>query len=210
MDEQIARLIAGELRAVAAFGLNFARPGSHDEERWRRVLAASARLAALLDGQAAGDLLAYYDANHFDIGPLASGEAVVVHDGRLLLIRRTDDGLWALPGGITDPGETLAETARRELWEEAGIPGRPAQLLGIFDSRLWQSEKKIHFYHAVFLMAVEDPHPRLSAEVSAAAYFAEDELPPLSPGHHLRAPFAFRQLRGDAPIPFFDWPEQNP
>jgi 8-oxo-dGTP pyrophosphatase MutT (NUDIX family) len=153
-------------------------------------------------------LLAGYDANHFDIGPVASGEAAVFHDGKLLLIRRTDDGLWALPGGITDPGETLAATARRELREEAGIDGRPVQLLGVFDSRLWQSEKRIHFYHAVFLIEAADPQPRLSAEISAAAYFGEAELPPLSPGHHLRAPFVFRQLRGDAPIAFFDPPDR--
>lgn len=210
MDRQEARRIAGDLRGLAAFGLNFARAGSHDEERWQLVLAASARLAALAgDDQTAEELLARYRANHFDIGPLASGEAVVMHDNKLLLVRRTDDGLWALPGGITDPGETLSESARRELWEEAGITGRVAQLLGIFDSRLWQSEKKIHFYHAVFLIEAEDPEPRPSPEVSAAAYFGEDELPPLSPGHHLRAPFVFRQLRGEAPIPYFDLPQSD-
>lgn len=210
MDRQEARRIAGDLRGLAAFGLNFARAGSHDEERWQLVLAASARLAALAgDDQTAEELLARYRANHFDIGPLASGEAVVMHDNKLLLVRRTDDGLWALPGGITDPGETLSESARRELWEEAGITGRVAQLLGIFDSRLWQSEKKIHFYHAVFLIEAEDPEPRPSPEVSAAAYFEEDELPPLSPGHHLRAPFVFRQLRGEAPIPYFDLPQSD-
>lgn len=208
MDEE-TRKIAVELRAVAAFGLNFARPGSHDEERWQYVLAASARLAALVDGQTPGELLAHYRANHFDIGPLSSGEAVVISDGKLLLVRRTDDGLWALPGGITDPGETAAETARRELWEEAGITGRVTRLLGIFDSRYWHSEKKIHFYHVVFLIEADDPELRPSPEVSAAAYFGEGELPPLSPGHHLRAPFVFRQLRGDAPLPYFDPPKDT-
>lgn len=208
MDEE-TRKIAVELRAVAAFGLNFARPGSHDEERWQHVLAASARLAALVDGQTPGELLAHYRANHFDIGPLSSGEAVVISDGKLLLVRRTDDGLWALPGGITDPGETAAETARRELWEEAGITGRVTRLLGIFDSRYWHSEKKIHFYHVVFLIEADDPELRPSPEVSAAAYFGEGELPPLSPGHHLRAPFVFRQLRGDAPLPYFDPPKDT-
>ncbi len=201
--------IAAELRALAGFGLNFTRRGSNDEERWERVLALSARLAALAGGQPdeAGGLLARYHDNHFDIGPAASGEAAVFHQGQLLLVRRADDGLWALPGGITDPGETLAGTACRELREETGIDGRATQLLGIFDSRLWRSAKRVHFYHAVFLIEADDPEPRPSPEVSAAAYFGENELPPLSPGHHLRAPFVFRQLRGAAPLPYFDPPD---
>lgn len=207
MEREI-RQIADELRAVAAFGLNFARPNSHDAGRWEQVLSAAARLTALAGDGSAEELLARYQANHFDIGPLASGEAAVFHEGKLLLIRRTDDGLWALPGGITDPGETLAGTARRELLEEAGLEGRVSQLLGVFDSRLWHSEKRIHFYHAVFLIEVDDPRPKPSLEVSAAAYFGEAELPPLSPGHHLRAPFVFRQLRGEAPLPYFDPPEE--
>jgi ADP-ribose pyrophosphatase YjhB (NUDIX family) len=201
--------IAAELRGLAAFGLNFTRRGSNDEDRWERVLAASARLAALAAGEPeeAERLLARYHAHYFDFGPAASGEAAVFHQGKLLLIRRTDDGLWALPGGITDPGETLAGTALRELREEAGIDGLVTQLLGIFDSRLWRSAKRVHFYHAVFLIEAADSEPRPSPEVSAAAYFGEDELPPLSPGHHLRAPFIFRQLRGEAPLPYFDPPD---
>ena len=209
MDDNEARRIADELRALAAFGLNFAHAGSHEAERWQMVLAAAAQLAAGAGGRPAAALLERYRANYFDIGPLASGEAVVLRDGRLLLIRRADDGLWALPGGITDPGETPAQTARRELWEEAGIDGRVTQLLGIFDSRLWQSDKKIHFYHVVFRLEADDLEPRLSSEATAAAYFAADELPPLSPGHHLRAPFVLRQLRGDAPVPYFDPPEEK-
>lgn len=208
MHDTEARRIADELREVAAFGLNFARPGSHDAERWQRVLAASARLMAAANGQSADELLTRYRENYFEVGPMASGEAAVFHAGKLLLVRRTDDGLWALPGGITDPGETLATTAQRELWEEAGIYGPVTQLLGIFDSRLWHSDKRIHFYHAVFLIEVTDPTPRPSPEVSAADYFAEAELPPLSPGHHLRAPFVFRQLRGEVPVPFFDPPQE--
>ena len=118
--------------------------------------------------------------------------------------RRSDDQLWALPGGITDPGETLAASAQRELGEETGIDGRVRQLLGVFDSRLWHSAKKIHFYHAVFLIEAHDSSPKPGPEVLAARYFGEADLPPLSPGHHLRVPFVFKQLRGERPIPYFD------
>lgn len=208
MDEIHAALqaIADELRAVAGFGLNFAR-NPHDAERYQAVLAASARLNGILNGRSPAEMLAEYQDQAFQLSASPSGEAVVMREGKLLLVQRRDDGLWALPGGITDPGETLAKSAQRELWEEAGICGRAVRLLGIFDSRLWHSAKRIHFYHAVFLFEAKDKTPQPGAEVSAADYFAEHELPPLSPGHHLRAPFVLRQLRGEAPIPFFDPPD---
>lgn len=51
---------------------------------------------------------------------------------RLLLQRRTDNGLWGLLGGGMEPGETLEETARREVREEAGIEIGKLTLLGVF------------------------------------------------------------------------------
>ncbi len=207
MNDEL-QAIALELRTIAAFGLNFAQ-SPHDKERFEGVLAAAARLTAVLDNKSPQDTLTHFQANHFAVGPMASGEAVVMKDDKILLIQRGDDGLWAMPGGITDPGETLAETAVRELWEEAGIHGTATQLLGIFDSRLWHSKKKIHFYHAVFLIETENWQPKGNEEVTDVAYFAEDELPLLSPGHHLRVPFVFKQLRGEAKLPFFDSNSDN-
>ncbi len=203
-DDRLLRALADELREIGGFGLNFAR-NPNDIERYEAVLAASARLAALLDGADPAELLVRYHANQFSIGPAASGEAAVFRDDKLLLVRRSDDGLWALPGGITDPGETLATTAWRELREETGIDGAVVELLGVFDSRLWHSEKKVHFYHAVFLIDAGEQEPQTMPEVSAVGWFAEDALPPLSPGHHLRAPFLWRLLRGEVERrPWFD------
>lgn len=204
-EAKLLRELAGELRAIGGFGLNFAR-NPNDIERYEAVLAAAARLAALPDGADPNALLAAYHSDHFSIGPAASGEAAVFRDDKLLLVRRSDDGLWALPGGITDPGETLAHTAWRELREETAIDGQVEALLGIFDSRLWQSEKRVHFYHAVFLIDAGTQEPRAMPEVSATGWFAEDALPPLSPGHHLRAPFLWRLLRGEVRRPWFDGP----
>ncbi len=202
--DEFLHSIADELRTIAAFGLNFAKD-SYTVERYEGVLAASAKLTAVITHQSPDELLAQYQQTHFAVGPMASGEAVVMRDGKMLLIQRHDDGLWALPGGITDAGETVAETAVRELWEETAVCGHAVQLLGIFDSRIWQSEKKIHFYHAVFLVEAENSEVVGNVEeVTAVDFFDENNLPPLSPGHHLRVPHIFKQLRGDAPIPFFD------
>ena len=64
---------------------------------------------------------------------------------RLLLIRRGGHpylGSWALPGGFAEEGETIEETAARELEEETGISGLPLKLVGIYskpgrDPRGW-------------------------------------------------------------------------
>ncbi len=45
----------------------------------------------------------------------------ILPDGRIVLIRRSDNGRWALPGGIVDWGEDVATAVRRELAEETGL-----------------------------------------------------------------------------------------
>lgn len=57
--------------------------------------------------------------------------AVVVHDGRLLLVRRSDTGEWAPITGIVDPGEEPAVCARREAKEEACVDIRVDRLASI-------------------------------------------------------------------------------
>lgn len=52
--------------------------------------------------------------------------------GRVLMIRRTDNDLWAIPGGGQDVGETIAQTAVRETREETGIDVEVTGLVGIY------------------------------------------------------------------------------
>ncbi len=62
------------------------------------------------------------------------GSAVCVFDSheRLLLLRRTDNGYWGLPGGAMEPGESLEDTARRETREETGLEVARLSLMGVF------------------------------------------------------------------------------
>ncbi|WP_026269744.1 NUDIX domain-containing protein [Salinispora arenicola] len=52
--------------------------------------------------------------------------------GRVLLIRRSDNGLWALPGGAQDVGESTAQAATREVQEETGLNVEPIKISGIY------------------------------------------------------------------------------
>lgn len=51
---------------------------------------------------------------------------------RLLLQRRSDNHLWGLPGGSMEPGESIENTARREVLEETGLELGQMTLLGVF------------------------------------------------------------------------------
>ena len=58
--------------------------------------------------------------------------AVRWHEGRLLLVRRRDSGVWELPGGRVDVGETAVDAAVRETAEEAGVRVLVTGILGLF------------------------------------------------------------------------------
>lgn len=56
----------------------------------------------------------------------------VLKEGKVLLIRRGDDGLWDVPGGGSESGEAPEDTARRELREETGLRVGILKSLGVF------------------------------------------------------------------------------
>lgn len=58
--------------------------------------------------------------------------AVVGADGRLLTIQRQDNKVWAFPAGFSDLGETVAQTAVRETFEETGLHIALDRLLGVY------------------------------------------------------------------------------
>jgi ADP-ribose pyrophosphatase YjhB (NUDIX family) len=70
-------------------------------------------------------------------GKLAVGCSASVFDAdgrRMLLVRRTDDDRWAVPGGYMEPGESLTEACQREVLEEAGLAVEVQRLIGVYTS----------------------------------------------------------------------------
>lgn len=62
-----------------------------------------------------------------------SASAIVTDEqGRILLVKRRDNTLWALPGGGHDIGETIADTAVREVKEETGLDVEVTGLVGVY------------------------------------------------------------------------------
>lgn len=151
-------LLADELRGLATEGLRF-DPDEYQSHRYERVMRISAELAALQDVRDAGCIL---------------------------LIRRADDLLWALPGGLLEIGESPSEGARREVEEETGLSVHPVKLVALQDwARAgWAGAPgHLHCYLFICERADIDAEPALSNETRDVGWFRSDRLPALSPGH---------------------------
>lgn len=116
----------------------------------------------------------------------------------MLLMRRADSGLWGLPGGLADVGETVAGAAERELFEEVGLRGRATCLLGLLDARYSGARHGLHIITAVFQVEAEGkPWPTLEAR--EVGWHAWDALPELHPGHATSLRIARRALESGTP-----------
>jgi mutator protein MutT len=81
--------------------------------------------------------------------PIAAVLAVVVRDGRLLLVRRShrpDAGKWGFPGGKIESGETIAAAALRELAEETGLAATAGEVLTALDVIRHDHDGTLHHY----------------------------------------------------------------
>lgn len=159
-----------ELRIHAKNGLRYA-DDPYDEHRYRRILAIVAECyGGTLDlpPAEARDRLA---ADLGYVTPNVGSEAAVFDDdGRILLVKRADDGTWGLPGGFVDPGESPEETAVRETREETGLDVRTTDLVGVYH-RPPDSRTTPHGHVAiVYLATVTGGSATPSHEVEALDY----------------------------------------
>ncbi len=195
--------LADEIRSIGSEGLEYTED-EYDRRRYDRVLRCSAQLLAAIERRPAEAILEDFAGDLHQTTPQIGVDAMVLEAGKVLVIQRSDNGLWCMPGGAAEVGETLAQAAERELREETGMEGKARRVLGLFDSRLWHSGMKRHMVHIVFLVERIAGTPTRSSESLDVAYFAETELPPLSYGHRTWLPCLLERQRQGEPGVYFD------
>ena len=106
--------------------------------------------------------------------------AVVVHEGRVLLIRRGKEplrGRWVVPGGTVEPGETLHDALVREVREETGVTVRPREVVLVFDRILREGpEVRYHYVIVDYLCDYVGGTPRAGSDAEDVAFVAPDRL----------------------------------
>jgi 8-oxo-dGTP diphosphatase len=100
--------------------------------------------------------------------------AVVVKEGRVLLIRRGHEplkGHWSLPGGLVELGESLASAVVREVREETGLTVEPLELIELLDRIQREGERvRYHYVIADYLCRVAGGRLQAASDADAARW----------------------------------------
>ena len=117
---------------------------------------------------------------------IGAGILVFNQNKELLLLHRTDNDTWGIPGGMMEPGETIEETAKRETVEKTGLEVKSLQFFKIYSGHdqyyLYPNGDEVYNVSVVFLADQPAGEIRLEKrEHSEFNFFPLDALP--SPIH---------------------------
>lgn len=126
-------------------------------------------------------LIASFDSRVYPKMPLvAASIALIDRDGRILLVRRRfepGEGLWSIPGGLVELGETVREAALRELEEETGLKANLNRILDVVDV-IVRDGNTIRYHYVIVVFEAMDPSGRLkqySEECIEMGWFSLNE-----------------------------------
>ena len=105
----------------------------------------------------------------------------------ILLVKEKVDGLWTLPGGWADVGDSPAEAVEREVVEESGFEVKTKKLCAVYDRNKHPHKPSFpfHLYKMFFLCEITGGNAKTSIETTDVAFFKENKLPQLSTGRVL-------------------------
>ncbi|MBY8914867.1 NUDIX hydrolase [Bacillus sp. YC2] len=171
---------AKQLQSMAQSGLAYSKD-IYDVERFEEIRKISIDIMA---HHTEIDKTIIKDVFAGDTGyatPKVDIRAAVFKDQTILMVKEKSDGSWALPGGWADIGLTPGEVAAKEVKEEAGLDVKPIRLLAVMDKKCHpHPPSAAHVYKMFIQCEIIGGELKQGTETSAAAFFAETELPPLS------------------------------
>ena len=114
---------------------------------------------------------------------LRIGTCAIIFDQarhKVLLTQRSDNGLWCLPGGKMESGESLEECCQREVWEETGLEIRITRLVGIYSNRdqlvVYRDGNQAQIVVLSFEAEITGGELGISDETTAFGYYSLEEI----------------------------------
>ena len=171
---------AQRLQAIAQTGLNYST-NVFDIERYEDVREIAAEMAASFSDADADAMRALFAGQEGHATPKVDVRAAVFRDEAILLVRERSEGLWTLPGGWADIGESPGEAVAREAFEESGYRVRAVKVLAVYDrNKHPHPPYPFHAYKIFFQCELMGGEPAHSMETDGVGFFREDTLPELS------------------------------
>lgn len=121
------------------------------------------------------------DRRSYPERPIVGVGAVIVHDGKVLIVQRGAEprkGEWTVPGGVLELGETLRQAAEREVLEETGLKVKAEDVVEVVDSIYPDAQGKTMYHYVLidFSCRVLGGELRAGSDVAQARWITPDEL----------------------------------
>ena len=170
---------AQRLEAIAQTGLAYTKD-PYDLERYQQLRELASTIVSAHTGLPEEAIRADFALQRGYPTPKVDVRAVVFQNGRILLVRERGLGLWSLPGGWADVGQSLGEVAARETLEETGYRVRPVKLLAVFDKARHPHPPSFDYVYKCFVACqLEGGEASVSHETDAVEFFDATSLPSL-------------------------------
>jgi ADP-ribose pyrophosphatase len=115
------------------------------------------------------------------LAPQVAAAAVVIKDSKVLLVKRAsapNKGLWAIPGGSVELGETLQQAAEREIREETGLTVKAGEPMNVFDFIERDEACAVRFHYVIVDVAAVYISGEITPadDAADAGWFGVEEL----------------------------------
>src|ERR1044072_4651186 len=174
---------AKRLQALAQSGLTFT-DNPLEIERYQAVRQIAAEMMAAGSDTPIERIIDLFSREVGYATPKVDVRGVIFRDEKILLVRERFDGLWTLPGGWADVGDTPSEAVIKEIREESGFEARAVKLLAAYDQTRHRNASPFpfHIHKLIFLCEIVGGIEATSIETDEVAFLTEDSIPTLSLG----------------------------
>jgi 8-oxo-dGTP diphosphatase len=123
----------------------------------------------------------FIDERSYPNRPWLGVGGIVFQGDRVLLIKRGQEpglGLWSIPGGAVDVGETVEGAVKREIEEETGLQVEVLDLVAVFERILPDPQGKILYHYVVldYLCRVREGLIKAASDAAEAGFFSLNQM----------------------------------